>query len=150
LLALLAEALRIAGRVKEALLVLAEAFAVAERNSEHYYQAELYRLKGELLLIGSTGPGLPQAAAVGSVVVERSRPALTEAEECFHQSIKIAQRQKARSLELRASTNLARHYQNQGRLKEARLLLSKICSTFTEGFDTNDMREAKALLSEIS
>jgi len=150
LLALLAETLHIAGRVKEALVVLAEALAVAERNSEHYYDAELYRLKGELLLMEATGPGLSRAAAVGRVVVERSQPALTEAEECFHQSIKIAQRQKARSLELRVSTNLARHYQHQGRLKEARLLLSNICSTFTEGFDTSDMREAKALLSKLS
>ena len=150
LLALLAEALHLAGRSKDASVVLAEALAVAERNSEHYYDAELYRLKGELILMSSTGAALAQAAALGSVRVEGGRRALTEAEECFHQSIKIAQRQKVRSLELRASTNLARHYQNQGRFEEARVLLSKIYSTFTEGFDTSDMRAAKALLSEMS
>src|SRR5262249_6151849 len=114
----------IAGQSDEALLVLDDALALADRNREQYYQAELYRLKGELLLTDST---------------ER-------AEECFHQSLKIAQQQKAKSLELRAATNLARHYQNQARFEEARVLLTRIYSTFTEGFDTSDMREAEALL----
>jgi DNA-binding winged helix-turn-helix (wHTH) protein/predicted ATPase len=132
-LGLLAEALHIEGRTKEALLVLDEALALADRNSERYYEAELYRLKGEFLLFESTG-----------------REVWTKAEECLHQSIKIAQRQKARSLELRAATSVARHYQNQARLEEARVLLTTIYSTFTEGFDTNDMREAKALLQELS
>jgi predicted ATPase len=119
-LGLLAEALHITGQNTEALLVLDGALAVADRNGERYYQAELYRLKGELLLTHST-------------------PASRDAEECFHQSLKIAEQQKARSLELRAATSLARHYQQQARL-------TRICSTFTEGFDTSDMREAKALL----
>jgi predicted ATPase len=131
-LGLLAEALRIGGRAKQALLVLDEALARADRNSELYYEAELYRLKAELLLMEST------------------RQAWARAEECLHQSMKIAQRQKARSLELRAATSLARHYQNQGRLEEARVLLTRIYSTFTEGFDTSDMREAKALLHALS
>jgi DNA-binding winged helix-turn-helix (wHTH) protein/predicted ATPase len=150
LLALLAEALHIAGLVKEALYVVAEALSVAQRNSEHYYDAELYRLKGALLLVEASEPALAQAAAGGSFEAERSRRLLIQAEECFDESIKIAQRQKARSLELRASTHLARHYQNQGRVEDARVLLSKIYSTFTEGFDTSDLRDAKALLSEIS
>jgi DNA-binding winged helix-turn-helix (wHTH) protein/predicted ATPase len=131
-LGLLAEALHIGGRAKEGLLVLDEALAVADRNSERYYEAELYRLKGELLLMEST------------------RQAWARAEVCLHQSMKIAQRQKARSLELRAATSLARHYKNQDRLEEARVLLTRIYSTFTEGFDTSDMREAKALLHALS
>jgi predicted ATPase len=131
-LGLLAEALHIAGRSEEALLVLDEALALARRNTELYYEAELYRLKGELLLLESTGR------------------AWTKAEECLHQSMKIAQRQKARSLELRAATSLARHYQHQARLQDARVLLTKIYSTFTEGFDTSDLREAKALLHALS
>jgi len=149
-LGLLAETLHIAGQVKEALLVLDEAVAVAERNSEHYYDAELYRLKGELLLMESTGRALSEAAAVGKGMVERGQRASTKAEECFRQSMRIAQRQKARSLELRAATNLARHYQNQARFEEARVLLTRIYNTFTEGFDTSNMREAKALLSTSS
>jgi predicted ATPase len=150
LMALLAEALHVAGLVKEALHVVAEALAVAQRHSEHYYDAELYRLKGELLLVDAKEPALAQAAGGGTFEAERSRRISIQAEECFHESIKIAQRQKARSLELRASTHLARHYQTQGRLKEARKLLSKIYSALTEGFDTSDVREAKELLSEIS
>jgi predicted ATPase/DNA-binding winged helix-turn-helix (wHTH) protein len=130
-LGLLAEALHIAGQVKEALAVVDEALAGAECNGEHYYDAELYRFKGELLLVETAG---------------RS----TKAEECFHQAMRIAQLQKARSLELRAATSLARHYQQQSRLEEARVLLARIYSTFTEGFDTSDMREAKALLSALS
>jgi predicted ATPase len=149
-MALLAEALHVAGLVKEALHVVAEALAVAQRHSEHYYDAELYRLKGELLLVDAKEPALAQAAGGGTFEAERSRRISIQAEECFHESIKIAQRQKARSLELRASTHLARHYQTQGRLKEARKLLSKIYSALTEGFDTSDVREAKELLSEIS
>jgi DNA-binding winged helix-turn-helix (wHTH) protein/predicted ATPase len=146
LLGLLAEALQIAGQGKEARLVLDDALAMADRNSERYYQAELYRLKGELLLMGSAGRALFKTAAVGQDVVERGQLASIDAEECFHQSLKIAQQQKARSLELRAATSLARHYQKQARPDEARVLLTRICSTFIEGFDTSDMREAKALL----
>jgi len=119
---------------------------LADRNSERYYQAELYRLKGELLLVGSAGRVLFKTAAVGQVVVEHGQPASIDAEECLHQSMKIAQQQRARSLELRTATSLARHYQKRARPDEARVLLTRIRSTFTEGFDTSDMREAKALL----
>jgi predicted ATPase len=150
LLALLAEGLHVAGNVKEALHVVAEALAVAERNSEHYYDAELYRLKGELLLVEASVPARAQAAGGGTFDSEHSSRKLIQAEECLLQSIKIARRQKARSFELRASTHLARHYKKQGRLKEGRALLSKIYSSFTEGADTSDVRDAKALLSEIS
>lgn len=150
LLALLAEALHVAGHVEEALHVVAEALAVAERNSEHYYDAELYRLKGELLLVETSVPARAQAVGGGTFESDHSPRKLIQAEECLLQSIKIARRQKARSFELRASTHLARHYKKQGRLKEGRALLSKIYATFTEGADTSDVREAKALLSEIS
>jgi predicted ATPase len=145
LLGLLAEALHIAGQGDEALLVVDDALALADRNSERYYQAELYRLKGQLLLAESTGRALFKTAAVGRGVGERSQ-LVSMTEECFHQSMKIAQQQKARCLELRAATSLARHYQNQARPEEARILLTRIYSTFTEGFDTSDMREAEALL----
>jgi hypothetical protein len=146
LLGLLAEALHIANQGDEALLVLDDALALTDRNSERYYQAELYRLKGQLLLAESTGRALFKTAAVGRGVVERSPLLSITAEQCFHQSIKIAQQQKARCLELRAATSLARHYRNQARPEEARILLTRIYSTFTEGFDTSDMRVAEALL----
>src|SRR5262249_51809884 len=74
LLGLLAEALHIAGQGNEALLVLDDALALADRNSERYYQAELYRLKGELLLVESTGRAFFKTAAVGQSIVERSQP----------------------------------------------------------------------------
>ena len=77
-------------------------------------------------------------------------PAVTNAEGCFNQSIKIAQRQKAKSLELRAVMSAARLYQNQGRPEEARSLLAEVYDRFTEGFDTMDLREAKVLLDALS
>jgi DNA-binding winged helix-turn-helix (wHTH) protein/predicted ATPase len=149
-LALLAEAMDSDRRVEEGLRLLEEAQALIDRNSERYYQAELYRLQGELLLKQSKGRGKPQMLTSGKAVVEAESPAVTIAEDCFNQSIKIAQRQKAKSLELRSVISMARLYQNQGRLKEARSLLTQIYDNFTEGFDTMDLREAKALLNELS
>jgi predicted ATPase len=75
---------------------------------------------------------------------------VAQAEACFDRAIKIAQLQKSKSWELRASISLARLYQTQGKREEARTLLSRIYDWFTEGFDTNHMREAKALLDELS
>jgi predicted ATPase len=113
---------------------LDEALAVIHRNGERYYLAELYRIKGELLLLQATERGPAQAAA----------------EECFHQSIKIARQQKAKSWELRAVMSLARLYQDQNKRAEAHSLLEQIYCNFTEGFDTADLREAKALLDELA
>jgi len=149
-LALLAEALNKAGQAGEGLRVLEEALAVADRNGERYYQAELYRLKGELLLTQSTGHAVSQAATGGTAVVQADSPAVANVESCFNQSIKIAQRQKAKSLELRAAMSMARLYGSQGRQEEARGSLEQIYNSFTEGFDTMDLREAKALLDHLS
>ena len=149
-LALLAEVLDKAGQAEEGLGVLEEALAVAHRNGDRYYQAELYRLQGELLLKQSKGQGRRQMLTGGKAVVEAKSPAVTEAEGCFSQSIKIAQMQKAKSLELRAAMSLARLYQNQGRQEEARRLLAQVYDGFTEGFDTMDLREAKALLEKLA
>jgi len=149
-LALLAEALAEAHQAEEGLRVLEEALAAADHTGERCYQAELYRLKGELLLQQSTRAALSQAATGGTAIVEDDPLAFANVEACFAQSIKIAQRQQAKSLELRAVMSVARLYQNQGRQDEARQLLAQICSKFTEGFDTVDLREAKALLDELS
>jgi predicted ATPase len=146
-LALLVEAFAKAGQVEEGLRVLDEALAVVHRNGERYYLAELYRIKGELLLLQATNQRLTRAAAGGQAVLD---PRAAQAEECFHQSIKIARQQKAKSWELRAVMSLARLYQDQHKRAEAHGLLERIYSSFTEGFDTADLREAKALLDDLS
>jgi serine/threonine protein kinase/TolB-like protein/Tfp pilus assembly protein PilF len=128
-LALLGEACGDTGRIAEGLSLLAEALAFAEQYGESFFEAEIYRLRGELLLKSEA----PQA----------------EAEECFHQAIKIAQRQQAKSPELRATTSLARLWQRQGRIIEAQQRLAEIFGWFSEGFDTADLQEAKALLDEL-
>jgi predicted ATPase len=128
-LALLAEGQGKVGQTEEGLEALAEALAVVDRTGERFYEAELYRLKGQLTL--------------QSKVVE-------EAEECFRKAIEIAQRQQAKSLELRAVMSLARLWQRQGKHHTARNTLSEIYGWFTEGFDTADLQEAKALLQELS
>ena len=149
-LALLAEALGKSGQAEEGLRVLEEALVVAHRSGERYYQAELYRLKGELLLEVSTGRRLSRAATGGRAVVESEPPTVTSPEDCFHQAIRIAQRQKAKSLELRSIMSVARLYQKESKQQEARGLLAQIYDRFSEGSDTVDLREAKALLDALS
>jgi predicted ATPase len=148
-LGLLAEALGKARQAEEGLRVLEEALEVA-RHGDRCYLAELYRIKGELILMQASGRGLSRAATVGRAVVQAEPPAAARAEGCFKQSMEIAQQQQAKSWELRAVMSLARLYQNQGKQEEARTLLTQIYLWFTEGFDTKDLREAKALLDELS
>ena len=126
-----------------------DALAILHHTGERYYEAELYRLKGELLLMQCAGRVLSRAAA-GRKATERKSTDFIQVERCFHQSIQIARQQKAKSLELRVSTSMARLYRDQGRHKEASDLLSAIYETFTEGFGTLDLREAKALLDDLS
>jgi predicted ATPase len=110
---------------------------LVEKNDEHQYEAEIYRLKGELTLQQARVQGL------ASSVQE-------EAGVCFHKAIEIARRQSAKSLELRAVMSLSRLWQHQGKKDEARQLLAEIYGWFTEGFDTKDLQEAKALLAELT
>ncbi|HEY0320583.1 MAG TPA: AAA family ATPase [Pyrinomonadaceae bacterium] len=145
-LGLLAEALGKNDQAEEGLSLLKEALAVAHRSGERYYEAELYRIKGEVLLMQATDRGVKRAARGGKEVVEAEPTAGAQAEACFNQSIKIAQKQKAKSWELRALMSLARLYQNWGEEEEASGFLTEIYDSFTEGFDTVDLREAKALL----
>jgi len=149
-LALLAEALGKVHQAEEGLRVLEEALEATHPNGEACYQAELFRIKGELILMQAADRGVSRAATSGDAVVESEPPAAAQAEGCFSQSIKIAQQQKAKSWELRAVMSLARLYQNQSKQEEARALLAQIYNRFTEGFDTVDLREAKALLDELS
>ena len=129
-LALLAEASAQVGQTAEGLEALTEALATLAKSRVRWWEAELYRLRGELLL-QHTG-AQPEAA-----------------EACFQQALAVARRQQARSLELRAAMSLTRLWQRQGKRAAARELLTPIYGWFTEGFDTADLREAKALLEEL-
>jgi DNA-binding winged helix-turn-helix (wHTH) protein/predicted ATPase len=149
-LALLVEALDRAQQVEEALQLVDEAITVAQRTGECSYQAELYRLKGEILLKQSTGRRITRATTSGKTVLVAEAPAMSYAERCFREAIKIAQRQNAKSLELRAAMSVARLYRDEGREKEAHELVATIYDQFTEGFDTADLREAKVLLEELA
>jgi DNA-binding winged helix-turn-helix (wHTH) protein/predicted ATPase len=142
----LIEAHRKAGHLQEAETVLAEAFALVEKNAEHFYEAELYRLKGELLRMGEREKG-----GKGEEISHSPTPpfAPSSPEACFLKAIEIARRQQAKSLELRATTSLARLWQQQGKHHAARTTLSEIYNWFTEGFDTKDLQEAKALLDSL-
>jgi len=133
LLALIAEAYGQVGQAEEGLVVLAEALALVDKTSERWYEAELYLLKGELLL-----------AQAGT------RARVEEAEACFLQALTIARRQQAKSWELRAAMSLSRLWQRQGKRAEALDLLEPIYSWFTEGLDTPDLLDAYALLKELS
>ena len=130
---------RTRGQIAQGLTVLAEALAVVENTRERFYEAELYRLKGELLL----------QSGVQSLESKVFTPH-SEAVACFHQALDVARRQQAKSLELRAAMSLARLWQQQGKQGEAQQLLAPIYGWFTEGFDTPDLQEAKALLEELA
>ena len=130
-LARLAEAYKQAGQVEEELRVMAEALTITHKNGEPWYDAELHRLKGVLLL-------------------QQSSNNAAEAETCFQQAMTIAQNQSAKSWELRAATSLAKLWQHQNKRKEAYELLAPVYGWFSEGFDTADLIDAKALLDELS
>ena len=101
------------------------------QSAVRWWEAELYRLRGELLL---QGPRLP----------------LGEAESCFQRALDVARRQQAKSLELRVAMSISRLWQRQGRRAKARQFLAEIYGWFTEGFDTADLQEAKALLEALT
>jgi predicted ATPase len=130
-LALLAEACGQTGQAAEGLTLLAEALALVDKNEECWWEAELHRLQGELLL-------------------SMSADNHTEAAGCFHQALNVARHQQAKSLELRAAMSLARLWQRQGKRTEAYELLAPVYGWFTEGFDTADLQEANALLEELA
>lgn len=130
-LAWLAEAYGAYGQVAEGLCQLTEALAVIYDTGERFYEAEVYRVKGELLLRQAVSD-IPQAEA------------------CFQQALAVAHYHQAKSWELRAATSLARLWQQQGKRSAARALLAPVYGWFTEGFDTADLQEAKALLETLT
>ena len=117
------------------------------KEGERVYEAELYRLKGELTLQSKIQG--PKSKVTCPQPLTPNPQAEAEAEACFQQAIAIARRQQAKSLELRAVMSLSRLWQQQGKKEEARQLLAEIYGWFTEGFDTTDLQEAKALLKEL-
>ncbi len=136
-LSMLAKAYGKAGQPEEGLAILDDALAAAHRTGERYYQAELHRLKGELIW-----------KAQGRRRNDESGDPSPET--CFRQAIDIARSQQAKLLELRAATSLSRLWQRQGRPAEAYRLLKDVYDWFTEGFDTPDLKEARALLDSLS
>ena len=127
----LAELYSAGGRTDEALSTLTEALSAVELQDERIWEAEIHRLKGELLLKKDAGSS-------------------AEARSCFERAIEIAGKQSSKSLELRATTSLARLLEREGRRPEARTMLAEVYNWFTEGFDTSDLKEAKALIDELN
>jgi predicted ATPase len=146
------------GQAEEAFTALAEAFAIADKNGERIVEAELYRLKGVLTLQGANqmnsrrvGNAHQSMSNAEAVPVGCAHPTEeSEAEACFRKAIDISRKQQAKSLELRAVMSLSRLWQQQGKKTEAHQMLAEIYNWFTEGFDTRDSQEAKALLAELS
>jgi predicted ATPase len=129
-LAVLAEGYATINQIDTSLALLDEASNLIEKTQERWWQAEVMRLQGELQLMQS---------------IDHS----TEAEARFHQGLEIARRQQAKSLELRAAMSLSQLRRQQGKLEEARELLEGLYAWFTEGFDTANLRDAKALLGTL-
>jgi predicted ATPase len=130
-LALLAEAWGMLGELDEGLRALEEALQWVQRNGEHLYEAEVYRIKGELLL-------------------KRHVPDPAAAEQCFQRALQVARQQEAKSWELRAAMSLSRLWLQKGRDDDARELLMPVFGWFTEGFDTADLQDARALADRLS
>jgi predicted ATPase len=128
-LGLLAEALNAVGDKDGGLAAVCDALSTAETSGERWWEAELCRLRGE---------------------VQRSRQEVTDGEMWLRRSFDVSRQQSAKALQLRAATSLARLWRDQGKPQQARELLAPVYGWFTEGFDTLDLKEAKALLEELT
>jgi len=118
------------GKIDDGLAIVNEGLALIARGEEHIWEADLYRAKGDVLLLKGENESVVEA--------------------CFQQAISIAKQQGTKLYELRAAMSLSRLWQRQGKAEKAHNLLSEIYSWFTEGFDTADLKEAKALLEWLS
>jgi predicted ATPase len=137
-LALLAEQDGKAGQVEEGLRLLSEALALTHTRGLRLWEAELHRLQGELLL--------RQALGKRDTFTAQTE---TDAQTCFRQALDLARRQHAKSLELRAAMSLSRLWQKQGETNAACQMLTERYNWFSEGFDTRDLQEARALLEQL-
>jgi predicted ATPase len=140
LLPLLATAYGNVGQVEAGLTLLAEALETIDTPGQRLEEAGLYRCKGELLLKLADPNHCRQAG---------DQTLTAEAEACFYQALAIARHQQTRALELRAALSLSRFWQHQGKCAAAYQLLAPICDWFTEGFDTADLQEARALRTAL-
>lgn len=145
---LLADAYLRHGDAATGLEVIEEAFGCIEEDQERASSAELYRLKGELLLLAE-GNGPAQAPAKATARTRANSPG-SQPEEWFRKALDTAQRQQARTFELRAAMSMSRLWRTRGKPAEARRVLEPVYEWFTEGFDTADLRDAKALLDELA
>lgn len=127
----LGDAYRVANRTDDALSIVDEGLHLAASRQEGFREAELHRLKGVILL-------------------SQSNENSTEAEQCFYRGIEVARKQQSKSMELRISTDLGKMFKRQGKAKEARELVAPIYASFTEGFDTRDLEDAKSLLHSLN
>jgi predicted ATPase len=139
-LALLAESYGHVGQPGNGLRVLSETLTMQQARTEIWWEAELYRLRGELLL---------QPSAQGRHT-PCPQPSVDAAEACFHHALAIARRQQAKSLQLRAAMSLAGLWHQQGKTTEARQVLADIYGWFREGFETADLQDAAALLDKCA
>jgi predicted ATPase/predicted negative regulator of RcsB-dependent stress response len=130
MLAVQAEAFAIVGQNDDGLKILSEALRLANETGERFYEAELHRLRGELLLAASGGED--------------------EVEACFQKALQVAHEQEAKSLELRAATSLAQLWARQGKANQAGQMLGEVYKWFSEGFDTPDLQEARSLMQELA
>src|SRR5262249_53627143 len=128
---LLAEAYGTRGQPEAGLAVLTEALTLVDTTGERWYEPELYRLKGALLF-------------------HQSLDNQVEAETCFQHALEVTRTQQAKSLELRVAASLARLWQQQGKRQDAHDLLAPVYGWFTEGFDTADLQDARALLEDLA
>jgi predicted ATPase len=146
------------GHTEDGLRLLAEALPLIRKHEERHYEAEVYRLTGEVLLQQAAGRAAPRTDIVEASAGMEAEwgttmsawPIHIEAKRCFLQALDIARRQQAKSWELRAAMSLSRLWQLQGKREAAQQVLRETYDWFTEGFDTADLQEAKALLDEWS
>jgi predicted ATPase len=149
-LAALAEGYLAVGRIPQGLAVVTEALELSETTLDRFWHAELYRLYGQLVC-RRLERALKRRGEQAPLVSTGSRPSMfASAEECFEQALAVARHQGAHALELRAGMSLSWLWKEQGKSAEARQLLAEVYGWFTEGFDTADLQEAKALLEELS
>jgi len=161
LLGLLAETQRRTGCPEEGLAVATEALAFARQTGQRVQEVWLSWLKGELLLQSKVQSPKPVLSLAEGSEVDNPQSAVrfgldvplamqSEAEECFRGALALARRQGAKWLELRTAVSLSRLWQQQGKQAEARQLLAEVYGWFTEGFDTANLKEARALLEELT
>jgi predicted ATPase len=135
------------GRIEKGLSLLDNALTHVDKADEHIWKADLYRLKGELTIAQESQKAKVETSPQSPTPNPQVK---AEAEACFLKAIEIARKRQAKSQELHATMSLAKLWQQQGKKAEAHKMLADIYNWFTEGFDTKDLQEAKALLEELA